>query len=141
MTEAPLRPGHLIRLPIRGPVTMRTIEAAARPVPRRSDAETELARLTAATPRAVDPALLDELPYLDVILPTMPPALKASLFAALDLTILWNKTDGQATVTATITDATLAALPLTLGQDGYHDTADPDNIGHLSRPTLSGSMA
>jgi hypothetical protein len=44
----------------------------------------------------------------------LPPALKARLFAAVDLIILWNKTDGQATVTATITDATLAALPAIL---------------------------
>jgi hypothetical protein len=41
----------------------------------------------------------------------MPPALKARLFAAFDITILWNKTGGQATVTAVITDATLQALP------------------------------
>jgi site-specific DNA recombinase len=109
----------------------------------RTDAETELAQLTAATPRAVDPALLDELPYLDDILPSLPAALKARLFAALDLTILWNKTGGQATVTATITDATLAALPLILdpSQDGYRDTADPDVIGHLSQPPLLVSLA
>jgi hypothetical protein len=109
----------------------------------RTDAETELAQLTAATPRAVDPALLDELPYLGDILPSLPPALKARLFAALDLTILWNKTGAQATVTATITDATLAALPdiLDRSQDGYHDTADLNDIGHLSQHPLSESMA
>jgi hypothetical protein len=44
-----------------------------------------------------------------------------------DLAIVWNKTSGQATVTAVITDATLQALPAILdpGQDGYHDTATP----------------
>jgi hypothetical protein len=39
--------------------------------------------------------------------------------------IRWNKTDGQATVTAAITDGTLAALPHILdpNQDGYPDIA------------------
>lgn len=52
------------------------------------------------------------------------PDLKARLFAAFDLNILWNKPMGQATVTVTITitDATLTALP---GQDGYDDTSTP----------------
>jgi hypothetical protein len=48
----------------------------------RTQAETELDQLTAATPRAADPALLDELPYLGDILPDLPPALRARLFAA-----------------------------------------------------------
>jgi hypothetical protein len=69
----------------------------------RTQAETELDQLSAARPRAADPALLDELPYLGDILPDLPRALRARLFAAVDLTILWNKTGGQATVTATIT--------------------------------------
>jgi hypothetical protein len=109
----------------------------------RTHAETELAQLTATKPRAADPALLDELPYLDDILPTLPPALKARLFAAIDLTILWNKDGGQATVTATITDATLAVILDTLnpGQDGYHDTANPANLGHLSQQGLLVSVA
>jgi hypothetical protein len=42
-------------------------------------------------------------------------------------------------------DATLAALaPITdPGQDGYHDTAagTPTPVGHLSQPSLLGSMA
>jgi site-specific DNA recombinase len=93
----------------------------------RTTAETELAALTATQPKAADPGLLDEIPYAGDILPGLPPALKARLFDALDLNILWNKTDGQATVTAVITDATLAALPGILNprQDGYHDTANP----------------
>jgi site-specific DNA recombinase len=109
----------------------------------RTQAETELDRLTAATPRAADPALLDELPYLGDILPDLPPALRARLFAAVDLTILWNKTGGQATVTATITDATLAALPEILDptQDGYHDTAGTDHLGPLAQHPLAVSLA
>ena len=47
------------------------------------------------------------------------------MFAAIDLNVLWNKTGGQVTVYATITDAALTALAdlLVPGQDGYHDTA------------------
>ena len=54
---------------------------------------------------------------------------------------LWNKTDGQATVT--IRDATLAALPAILDptQDGYHDTNNPDNLGSFAQHPLLGSMA
>jgi hypothetical protein len=59
----------------------------------------------------------------------MPPDLKARLFDAFDLTILWNKQDRQATICAEITDATLLALPgiLNPGQDGYDDTSDQDS--------------
>jgi hypothetical protein len=93
----------------------------------RTEAETRLAALAAAKPRAADPAILDELPYCEDILNGLPPALKARLFAAIDLNILWNKAGGQVTVYATITDATLAFLAdlLDPGQDGYHDTAVP----------------
>jgi site-specific DNA recombinase len=109
----------------------------------RTTAETELAAIAATQPRAADPAILDEIPYAGDILPRLPPALKARLFAALDLAILWNKTDGQATVTITITDTTLDALPdiLDPGQDGYHDTASPDpattaTLGHLTQAPI-----
>jgi len=42
----------------------------------RTKAETELDALTATQPRAADPALLDELPYLGDILPTLLPPSK-----------------------------------------------------------------
>ena len=60
------------------------------------------------------------------MLPGLDPDLKARLFAAFDLQILWNKPGRQATVHAEITEATLRALPALLnpGQDGYDDTAD-----------------
>ena len=113
----------------------------------RTTAETLLAALAAATPRAADPAILGEVPYAGDIVPGMPSALKARLFAAFDITILWNKTAGQATVTAVITDATLQALPGILDpyQDGYHDTAAApaaaggpatSAIGQLAQPPL-----
>ncbi len=111
----------------------------------RTAAETQLAALTATAPKAADPAILEEIPYAGDILPQLPPALKARLFAAFDLAIVWNKPGGQVTVHAEITDETLRALPALLnpGQDGYHDTHDPDippGIGHLTQPRRSGRL-
>ena len=42
----------------------------------------------------------------------MPDDLKARLFDAFDLHILWNKQDGQATIWAEITDAIVANTQL-----------------------------
>jgi hypothetical protein len=116
-----------------------------------ADAETQLTALTASRPRAADPAILDEIPYAGDILPALPPALKARLFAAFDLSILWNKTGNQATVHAEITDATLRALPAILNpdRDGYHDTAapagtgntTPASAGQLAQPPITGSLS
>ena len=91
----------------------------------REQIETQLAALAKTTPATANPALLDELPVLGDILPTLPPALKARLFAAFDLELLWNKPGGQATVFAEITENALQAIPgiTDPGQDGYHDTA------------------
>jgi len=92
----------------------------------REQAQAQLNALQAAVPKAADPTLLDELPLAGDILPGLDPALKARLFAAFDLQILWNKPAKQATVYAEITEATLQALPgiLNPDQDGYDDTAD-----------------
>jgi DNA invertase Pin-like site-specific DNA recombinase len=92
----------------------------------REQLSTQLTALAATTPRACDPALLDELPLAGDILPGLPPALKARLLDAFDIQILWNKTGRQATVHAEITEATLQALPAILnpGQDGYDDTSE-----------------
>jgi|HubBroStandDraft_2_1064218.scaffolds.fasta_scaffold862281_1 hypothetical protein len=64
------------------------------------------------------------------------------------LAILWNKDNGDkahATVTATITDAALAALPETLNpaQPGYHDTAatEAKTVGALARPPITGPLS
>jgi hypothetical protein len=71
--------------------------------------------------------LLDELPLAGDILPGLDSPLKARLFHAFDLQVLWNKPGRQATVFAEITEATLRALPALLNprQDGYDDTAEP----------------
>jgi hypothetical protein len=78
------------------------------------------------------------------IIPNLPPDLKARLFAAFDLAILWNKDKARATVTVTITDATLAALPeiLNPAQPGYHDTAaaEPETVGALACPPIAGPL-
>jgi hypothetical protein len=109
----------------------------------RTQAETDLKTLSISAPKAADPALLDEIPYAGDILPGLPSALKARLFAMFDLTVLWNKPGNQATVSALITDETLRALPALLnpGQDGYHDTHNPDTpaaIGHLTQHRRAG---
>jgi hypothetical protein len=87
------------------------------------DKQTQLTALAATTPRAADITLLDQLPLAGTVLPGLAPDLKARLFAAFDLQILWNKPGRQAAVHA---EATLCALPALLnpGQDGYDDTAD-----------------
>ena len=92
----------------------------------REHAEAQLAALAAITPKAADPTLLEELPLAGDILPGLPPDLKARLFDAFDLQILWNKPGQQATVFAEITEATLQTLPgiLDPGRDGYDDTAE-----------------
>jgi len=69
------------------------------------------------------------------ILPGLTPELKAELFQAFDLQVLWNKPGQQATVFAEITEATLQALAAILdpSQDGFHDTHpdQPEPIGDL----------
>ncbi len=91
----------------------------------RTAAEDKLAAIASAKPKAADPAILDEVPYAGDILPALPPALKAFLFAAFDLAILWNKETGQATVTVTITDDTLTALPEILDPASPATTTPP----------------
>jgi hypothetical protein len=91
----------------------------------REQTQAQLDALAAEIPKAADPSLLDELPLAGDILPGLDPGLKARLFDAFDLQILWNKPGRQATVFAEITEATLRALPALLnpGQGGYDDTA------------------
>jgi hypothetical protein len=103
----------------------------------RQQAQAQLDRLTATTATAADPAILDEIPYAGDILPDLPPPLKARLFDAFDLCVLWNKTGNQATIRAEITDTTLTALPGILNprQDGYHDTVAAGNPGTMGQLT------
>ena len=107
----------------------------------REQAQAQLDALQETTPKAADPTLLDELPLAGDILPGLDPGLKARLFHAFDLQVLWNKPGRQATVFAEITEATLRALPglLNPGQDGDDDTADkpsadPADVEDLFEP-------
>ncbi len=97
----------------------------------REQADAQLAALAADAPRAADTSLLDQLPLAGDILPGLPDDLKARLLDAFDIQVLWNKTAGQATVFAEITEATLRALPAILdpGQDGYDDTSEDRSAG------------
>ena len=110
--------------------------------------DTQLAALTEVTPQAADLTMLDELPMPGDIVPGLPPDLKARLFQAFDLHILWNKPGQQATVHAEITDATLRALPAILdpSRDGYDDTAgnqpeDAGSVEHLFDPPIRGLIS
>jgi len=91
----------------------------------RQQIQAQLAALDKTQSKAADTSLLDRLPLAGDILPGLPPRLKAQLFAAFDLQVLWNKSGNQATVFVEITEATIKALPgiLDPGQDGYDDTA------------------
>jgi site-specific DNA recombinase len=108
----------------------------------RTTAETQLTALTTTQPVPADPAILDEIPYAGDLLPTLPPQLKARLFAAFDLHILWNKPGNQATIHIEITDTTLHALPAILNpdQDGYHDTAAPEAADTAGSPAAVGPL-
>jgi len=91
----------------------------------RQQLDAQLRDLAQVTPKAADTTLLEELPLAGDILPGLGPDLKAALFDAFDLQVLWNKTGGQATVHVEITEATLQALPgiLNPDRDGYDDNA------------------
>jgi site-specific DNA recombinase len=113
----------------------------------REELQAQLDALAAVVPQAADTSLLDELPLAGDILPGLPPDLKARLFDAFDLHILWNKQAGQATIWAEITDATLRALAgiLNPGQDGYDDTSEhasdqPELMEDLFEPAMTVTM-
>jgi hypothetical protein len=114
----------------------------------REQLQAQLDALTTVTPKAADTSLLDEPPLAGDILPGLPPDLKARLFDAFDLHILWNKQAGQATIWAEITHVTLRALPAILepGQDGYDDTSEhpsdqPEVMEDLFEPAIAGPMS
>jgi len=94
--------------------------------------ETQLKALAKTTPAAVNMSMLDQLPLAGDVLPRLSPQLRAKLFAVFDISIYWNKTAGQTTVHAEITENTLRAVTGLLDptQDGYDDT-DPDQPGPI----------
>jgi hypothetical protein len=90
----------------------------------RDQLQAQLDALDTTTPQPADLSLLEQLPLADNPLPRLTPQLKGLLFQALNLEILWNPADRQATVWVEITDTTLHAIPAILNptQYGHHDT-------------------
>jgi hypothetical protein len=127
LEQLPADPADTAAAAMRARITARFAELHAD----REQAEAQLSDLTAATPKAADPTLLEELPLAGDILPDLPAELKARLFEAFDLQILWNKPGGQATVFAEITEATLQALP------GILDPAGTDTMTLPKEPRVT----
>ena len=96
----------------------------------REQIETQLAALAKTTPAADRPCWTSSR-LLGDILPGLPPGLKARLFAAFDLEILWNKPGQQVTVCAEITENTLQAIT------GITDPAKTDTTTPHSTMTTS----
>ena len=107
LEELPADPGDTAAAAMRARIRARFAQLHGE----REQIEAQLAALAQTAPKAADPSLLDQLPMPGDILPGLDPQLKAELFQAFDLQILWNKPGRQATVFAEITDATLQALP------------------------------
>jgi hypothetical protein len=90
----------------------------------RAKINTKLAALAKqTTDDGGDPALLDLLPMLGDVLPKLPDRIKARLFEAFDLAMLYNKKDNQVTCWATITPSTPAALAAIITDAGIEDLA------------------
>jgi site-specific DNA recombinase len=111
----------------------------------RDQLQAQLDALDTTTAQPADLSLLDQLPLAGNPLPRLTPQHKALLFQALNLEILWNPADRQATIWVEITDTTLRAIPAILdpSQDGYHDT-DPDQpepACDFDKPPRAGTTA
>jgi hypothetical protein len=111
----------------------------------REQLQAQLDTLDTTTPRPADLSLLDQLPLAGNPLPRLTAQDKALLFQALNLEILWNPADRQATIWVEITDTTLRAIPAILDpdQDGYHDTdpGQPKPACDFDKPPRTGTKA
>ena len=94
LEQLPADPADTASAALRGRIRARFADLHAE----REQLDTQLAALAASTPRAADPALLDELPLAGDILPGLPDDLKTRLLDAFDIQVLWNKPGRQATV-------------------------------------------
>jgi len=92
----------------------------------RTAARTELDQLTANQPPAEDPSLIAELPHAAELLDQVPADIRARIYGAFQVHVLYRAPMRQATITATITDATPGIIAALL-HDGRtdHDTHDP----------------
>jgi site-specific DNA recombinase len=92
----------------------------------RTTAQAELDQLTAERPPAEDPSLIAELPRAAELLDQAPADIRARIYGAFQVHVLYRAPMHQATITATITDATpgiIAALLADARTD--HDTHNP----------------
>jgi hypothetical protein len=86
--------------------------------------QAELDQMAAAQPAEDDPALLDELPYAATAFTAAPEHIKAKIYAAFDIQVLYRAPIKQATIWATITPTTPAIITaLTTDPRTDHDTA------------------
>jgi site-specific DNA recombinase len=138
LEELPANPADTATAALRARIRARFAELHEE----RERLEAQLKALAKIVPVAADLTLLDRLPLAGDVLPDLPPRLKARLFQAFDIAVLWNKPGGQATVRAEITETTLHAVPgiLDPSQDGYDDTgtSQPAPMGHLANTPRSG---
>ncbi|HEY5398269.1 MAG TPA: recombinase family protein, partial [Trebonia sp.] len=90
--------------------------------------QAELDQIAAEQPAEDDPALLDELPYAAAAFDDAPQDIKAKIYAAFDIQVLYRAPIKQATIWATITPTTPGIITaLTTDPRTDHDTA----YGHL----------
>jgi hypothetical protein len=106
------------------------------------DLQAQVDDIQAAQPPAEDPSLLDELPYAAAMLADAPEHIKAKLYAAFGVQVLYRAHKNQATIWATITSSTpgiIAALaddPRT-GDDTAYGNLTHAPIWSLSTPSNS----
>ena len=137
LEELPANPADTATAALRARIRARFAELHEE----RERLEAQLKTLAKTLPVAADLTLLDRLPLAGDVLPDLPPWLKARLFQAFDIAVLWNKPGSQATVRAEITETTLQAVPgiLDPSQDGYDDTGtgQPAPMGDLANTPRS----
>jgi hypothetical protein len=100
--------------------------------------QAELDQIQADQPAEDDPALLDELPYAAAAFTTAPENLKAKIYAAFDIQVLYRAPIKQATIWATITPTTPGIITaLTTDPRTDNDTA----YGNLTTAPISTDTA
>lgn len=86
--------------------------------------QAQLDQIQAARPATQDPTLIDELPYATANLAAAPDDIKAKLYAAFGIQVLYRAPKKQATIWATITPTTPGIVAaLTTDPRTDHDTA------------------
>ena len=104
-------------------------------------AQAELDALAAAQPPAADPALISELPHAPELLDAMPAELRARVYAVFDVHALYRADQHQATITATITDATPQLIrDLLTDPRTDHDTAAENRTNSPKAPIIAKSL-